>query len=122
MSEKEILTILQEAQDFDFENLVKTWNDYCEEHSHIEDKVYKNNMGNLVELLPDDPLDAFLKGQYVGTSYSQTDMWLALDETNNVFSCTDGMLFDSVINIFSLAGYIAKFDEDKQQEILNELI
>ena len=49
-------------------------------------------------------------------------MWLALDETNNVFSCTDGMLFDSVINIFSLAGYIAKFDEDKQQEILNELI
>ncbi len=122
MSEKEILTILQEAQDFDFENLVKTWNDYCEEHSHIEDKVYKNNMGNLVELLPNDPLDAFLKGQYVGTSYSQTDMWLAVDGNNNVFSLTDDMLFDSAINIYSLASYIANFDDDKQREILDELL
>ena len=61
-------------------------------------------------------------GQYVGNSYSQTDMWLAVDGNNNVFSLTDDMLFDSAINIYSLAGYIAKFDEDKQQEILNELI
>ena len=122
MTENEIAKVLWEAEDFDYENLVELWNAYCEEHSYNEDKVYKNTVENLVELLPDDPLDAFLKGQYIGNLYSQTDMWLALDETNNVFSCTYGMLFDSVINIFSLAGYIAKFDEDKQQEILNELI
>lgn len=48
-------------------------------------------------------------------------MWLAVDETNNVFSLTDDMLLDSAINIYSLAIYIANFDEAKQQEILDEL-
>ena len=96
MTENEIAKILWEAEDFDYENLV--------------------------ELLPENPLDVFLMGQYVGNTYSQTDMWLALDEKGNVFSLTDKMLFDSVIDIFSLAGYIAKFDDDKQKEILDELI
>lgn len=122
MGEKEILTILQEAQDFDYENLVKTWNDYCVERGYFKDVVFKNTVENLVVLLPENPLGAFLMGQYVGNSYSQTDMWLAVDGNNNVFSLTDDMLFDSAINIYSLVGYIAKFDEDKQQEILNELI
>lgn len=41
MGEKEILTILQEAQDFDYENLVKTWNDYCVERGYFKDVVFK---------------------------------------------------------------------------------
>lgn len=125
MNEKEILKILQkaqEAQDFDFENLVKVWNDYCEERGYLENKIYKNTLENLVELLPENPINAFLMGQYVGNTYSQTDMWLGIDETNNVFSFTDDMLFDCAINIYSLAIYIANFDEAKQQEILDELI
>lgn len=122
MTENEIAKILWEAEDFDYENLVELWNNYCEEHSYIENKVYKNTVKNLVELLPENPLDVFLMGQYVGNTYSQTDMWLALDEKGNVFSLTDKMLFDGVIDIFSLAGYIAKFDDDKQKEILDELI
>lgn len=125
MNEKEILKILQkaqEAQDFDFENLVKVWNDYCEERGYLENKIYKNTLENLVELLPENPVNAFLMGQYVGNTYSQTDMWLGIDETNNVFSFTDDMLFDCAINIYSLAIYIANFDEAKQQEILDELI
>lgn len=122
MTENEITKILREAEDFDYENLVELWNTYCEEHSYNENKVYKNTVENLVELLPENPLDAFLIGQYVGNTYSQTDMWLALDGNSNVFSLTDEMLFDSVIDIFSLAGYIAKFDDDKQKEILDELI
>lgn len=121
MSEKEILTILQEAQDFDYENLVKTWNVYCVERGYFNDIVYKNTMENLVALLPENPVVAFLMGRYVGNTYSQTDMWLAFDDNNNIFSLTDNMLFDSVINIYSLAGYIANFDDDKQQEILDEL-
>lgn len=112
----------QEAQDFDFENLVKVWNDYCEERGYLENKIYKNTLENLVELLPENPVNAFLMGQYVGNTYSQTDMWLGIDETNNVFSFTDDMLFDCAINIYSLAIYIANFDEAKQQEILDELI
>lgn len=125
MNEKEILKILQkaqEAQDFDFENLVKVWNDYCEERGYLENKIYKNTLENLVELLPENPVNAFLMGQYVGNTYSQTDMWLGIDEINNVFSFTDDMLFDCAINIYSLAIYIANFDEAKQQEILDELI
>ena len=122
MNEKEILKILQEAQDFDYENLVKTWNEYCEERGYLEDKVYKNTVENLIALLPENPLDAFLMGQYVGDTYSRTDMWLAVDENNNVFSLTDDMLLDSAINIYSLAIYIANFNEAKQQEILDELI
>lgn len=125
MNEKEILKILQkaqEAQDFDFENLVKVWNDYCEERGYLENKIYKNTLENLVELLPENPVNAFLMGQYVGNTYSQTDMWLGIDETNNVFSFTDDMLLDCAINIYSLAIYIANFDEAKQQEILDELI
>lgn len=122
MDEKEILKILQEAQYFDYENLVKVWNSYCEERGYLENKIYKNTVENLIALLPENPLDAFLMGQYVGDTYSQTDMWLALDETNNVFSFTDDMLFACAINIYSLAIYIANFDEDKQQEILDELI
>ena len=122
MNEKEILKILQEAQDFDYENLVKTWNEYCEERGYLEDKVYKNTVENLIALLPENPLDAFLMGQYVGDTYSQTDMWLAVDENNNVFSLTDDMLLDSAINIYNLAIYIANFDGAKQQEILDELI
>lgn len=122
MGEKEILAILQEIQDFDYENLVNVWNSYCEERGYLEDKIYKNTVENLIALLPENPLDAFLMGQYVGDTYSQTDMWLALDETNNVFSFTDDMLFDCAINIYSLAIYIANFDEAKQQEILDELI
>ena len=121
MNEKEILKILQETQDFDYENLVKTWNEYCEERGYLEDKVYKNTVENLIALLPENPLDAFLMGQYVGSTYFQTDMWLAVDENNNVFSLTDDMLLDSAINIYSLAIYIANFDEAKQQEILDEL-
>lgn len=121
MDEKEILKILQEAQYFDYENLVKVWNSYCEERGYLENKIYKNTVENLIALLPENPLDAFLMGQYVGDTYSQTDMWLALDETNNVFSFTDDMLFDCAINIYNLAIYIANFDEDKQQEILDEL-
>ena len=78
MGEKEILKILQETQDFDYENLVKVWNSYCEERGYLEDKIY-------------------------------------------VFSFTDDMLFDCAINIYSLAIYIANFDEAKQQEILDEL-
>ena len=122
MTENEIAKVLWEAEDFDYENLVELWNAYCEEHSYNEDKVYKNTVENLVDLLPENPLDVFLMGQYVGNTYSQTDMWLALDEKGNVFSLTDKMLFDSIIDIFSLAGYVAKFDDDKQKEILNELI
>lgn len=122
MGEKEILTILQEAQDFDYENLVKTWNDYCVERGYFNKLVYKNTMENLVVLLPENPAAAFLMGRYAGNTYSQTDMWLAVDNNNNVFSLTDDMLFDSAINIYSLAGYIAKFGGDKQQELLNELI
>ena len=121
MNEKEILKILQEAQDFDYENLVKVWNDYCEERGYLEDKIYKNTVENLIALLPENPLNAFLMGQYVGNTYFQTDMWLAVDGNNNVFSLMDNMLFDSAINIYSLASYIAKFDEAKQQEILDEL-
>ena len=121
MSEKEILKILQEAEDFDYENLVKVWNSYCEERGYLEDKVYKNTVENLIALLPENPLDAFLMGQYVGDTYSQTDMWLAVDENNNVFSLTDDMLLDSAINIYSLAIYIANFNEDKQREVLDEL-
>ena len=121
MNEKEILKILQEAQDFDYENLVKVWNDYCEERGYLEDKIYKNTLENLIALLPENPLDAFLMGQYVGNTYSQTDMWLAVDENNNVFSLTDAMLLDSAINIYNLAIYIANFNDDKQQEILDEL-
>ena len=121
MSEKEILKILQEAEDFDYENLVKVWNSYCEERGYLEDKVYKNTVENLIALLPENPLDAFLMGQYVGDTYSQTDMWLAVDENNNVFSLTDDMLLDSAINIYNLAIYIANFNEDKQREILDEL-
>lgn len=121
MSEKEILAILQEKQDFDYENLVKTWNDYCEERGYLEDKIYKNTVENLIALLPENPLDAFLMGQYVGNTYFQTDMWLAVDENNNVFSLTDAMLLDSAINIYNLAIYIANFNEDKQREILDEL-
>ena len=121
MNEKEILKILQETQDFDYENLVKTWNEYCEERGYLEDKVYKNTVENLIALLPENPLDAFLMGQYVGNTYFQTDMWLAVDENNNVFSLTDDMLLDSAINIYNLAIYIANFDEDKQREILDEL-
>ena len=121
MNEKEILKILQEAQDFDYENLVSVWNEYCEERGYLENKVYKNTAENLVDLLPENPLDAFLTGQYVGNTYFQTDMWLAIDGNNNVFSLMDDMLFDSAINIYSLASYIAKFDEAKQQEILDEL-
>lgn len=121
MNEKEILKILKEAQDFDYENLVKTWNDYCEVKGYFEDTIYKNNIQNLADLLPENPLDAFLMGQYVGNTYSKTDMWLAVDSNNNVFSLTDDMLFE-VINIYSLANYIAKFDEDKQKEILEDLI
>lgn len=121
MSEKEILKILQETQDFDYENLVKTWNAYCVERGHFEDVVFKNTVENLVALLPDNPLGAFLMGQYVGNSYLQTDMWLAVDGNNNVFSLADDMLFDSAINIYSLASYIANFNDDKQQEILDEL-
>lgn len=120
MNEKEILKILQEAQDFDYENLVKVWNNYCEDTGYFEDKIYKNTMQNLIALLPENPLDAFLMGQYVGGTYSQTDMWLAVDGNNNMFSLTDEMLFN-VINIYSLASYIAKFDEAKQQGILDEL-
>ena len=122
MDEKEILKILKEAQDFDFENLVKVWNDYCEERGYLENKIYKNTVENLIALLPENPIDAFLTGQYVGDTYSQTDMWLALDETNNVFSFTDDMLFACAINIYSLAIYIANFKENKQREILDELI
>ena len=122
MNEKEILKILQETQDFDYENLVKVWNSYCEERGYLEDKVYKNTVENLIALLPENPLDAFLMGQYVGDTYSQTDMWLAVDENNNVFSLTDDMLLDSAINIYNLAIYIANFNEDKQREILDELI
>ena len=125
MNEKEILKILQkaqEAQDFDFENLVKVWNDYCEERGYLENKIYKNTLENLVELLPENPVNAFLMGKYVGNTYSQTDMWLGIDETNNVFSFTDDMLFDCAINIYSLAIYIANFKENKQKEILDELI
>lgn len=121
MSEKEILKILQETQDFDYENLVKVWNNYCEERGYLENKIYKNTVENLIALLPENPLDAFLMGQFVGDTYSQTDMWLALDETNNVFSFTDDMLLDSAINIYNLAIYIANFNEDKQREILDEL-
>lgn len=121
MDEKEILKILQEAQDFDYENLVKVWNSYCEERGYLENKVYKNTVENLIALLPENPLDAFLMGQYVGNTYFQTDMWLAVDENNNVFSLTDDMLLDSAINIYNLAIYIANFDEAKQQEILDEL-
>lgn len=121
MSEKEILAILQEKQDFDYENLVKTWNEYCEERGYLEDKIYKNTVENLIALLPENPLDAFLMGQYVGNTYFQTDMWLAVDENNNVFSLTDAMLLDSAINIYNLAIYIANFNEDKQREILDEL-
>lgn len=121
MNEKEILAILQETQDFDYENLVKVWNNYCEERGYLENKIYKNTVENLIALLPENPLDAFLMGQYVGDTYSQTDMWLAVDENNNVFSLTDDMLLDSAINIYSLAIYIANFDEAKQQEILDEL-
>ena len=121
MNEKEILKILQETQDFDYENLVKTWNEYCEEQGYLEDRVYKNTVENLIALLPENPLDAFLMGQYVGDTYSQTDMWLAVDENNNVFSLTDDMLLDSAINIYNLAIYIANFNEDKQREILDEL-
>ena len=121
MNEKEILKILQEAQDFDYENLVKVWNSYCEERGYLENKVYKNTVENLIALLPEHPLDAFLMGQYVGDTYSQTDMWLAVDENNNVFSLTDDMLLDSAINIYSLAIYIANFNEDKQREVLDEL-
>ena len=122
MSEKEILEILQETRDFEYENLVKTWNEYCEERGYLEDKVYKNTVENLIALLPENPLDAFLMGQYVGNTYFQTDMWLAVDENNNVFSLTDDMLLDSAINIYNLAIYIANFNEDKQREILDELI
>lgn len=121
MNEKEILAILQEKQDFDYENLVKTWNEYCEERGYLENKIYKNTVENLIALLPENPLDAFLMGQYVGNTYFQTDMWLAVDETNNVFSLTDAMLLDSAINIYNLAIYIANFNEDKQREILDEL-
>lgn len=121
MNEKEILAILQEKQDFDYENLVKTWNEYCEERGYLEDKIYKNTVENLIALLPENPLDAFLMGQYVGNTYFQTDMWLAVDENNNVFSLTDAMLLDSAINIYNLAIYIANFNDDKQREILDEL-
>lgn len=121
MSEKEILAILQEKQDFDYENLVKVWNSYCEERGYLENKIYKNTVENLIALLPESPLDAFLMGQYVGNTYFQTDMWLAVDENNNVFSSTDDMLLDSAINIYNLAIYIANFNEDKQGEILDEL-
>ena len=121
MNEREILAILQEKQDFDYENLVKVWNEYCEERGYLEDRVYKNTVENLIALLPENPLDAFLMGQYVGNTYFQTDMWLAVDETNNVFSLTDAMLLDSAINIYNLAIYIANFNEDKQREILDEL-
>ena len=121
MNEKEILAILQEKQDFDYENLVKTWNEYCEERGYLENKVYKNTVENLIALLPENPLDAFLMGQYVGKTYFPTDMWLAVDENNNVFSLTDDMLLDSAINIYSLAIYIANFNEDIQREILDEL-
>lgn len=122
MSEKEILTILQEAQDFDYENLVKTWNDYCVKRGYFNDIVYKNTMENLVVLLPENPAAAFLKGRYASNTYSQTDMWLAVDGNNNVFSLTDDMLFDSAINIYSLASYIANSGVDKQREILDELL
>ena len=122
MNEKEILAILQEKQDFDYENLVKTWNEYCEECGYLEDRVYNNTVENLIALLPENPLDAFLMGQYVGNTYFQTDTWLSVDENNNVFSLTDDMLLDSAINLYSLAIYIANFDEAKQQEILDELI
>ena len=122
MNEKEILAILQEKQDFDYENLVKTWNEYCEECGYLEDRVYNNTVENLIALLPENPLDAFLMGQYVGNTYFQTDTWLAVDENKNVFSLTDDMLLDSAINLYSLAIYIANFDEAKQQEILDELI
>ena len=122
MNEKEILAILQEKQDFDYENLVKTWNEYCEECGYLEDRVYNNTVENLIALLPENPLDAFLMGQYVGNTYFQTDTWLAVDENNNVFSLTDDMLLDSAINLYSFAIYIANFDEAKQQEILDELI
>ena len=121
MNEKEILKILQETQDFDYENLVKTWNEYCEERGYLEDKVYKNTVENLIALLPENLLDAFLMGQYVGNTYFQTDMWLAVDENNNVRSLTDDMLLDSAINIYNLAIYIANFNEDKQGEMLDEL-
>lgn len=121
MNEKEILAILREKQDFDYENLVKVWNEYCEERGYLEDRVYKNTVENLIALLPENPLDAFLMGQYVGNTYFQTDMWLAVGETNNVFSLTDAMLLDSAINIYNLAIYIANFNEDKQREILDEL-
>lgn len=121
MGEKEILTILQEAQDFDYGNLVKTWNAYCVERGYFKDIVYKNTMKNLVCLLPENPAAAFLEGRYVGNTYSQTDMWIAVDGNNNVFSLTDDMLFDNAINIYTLASYIANFDDDKQREILDEL-
>ena len=38
MDEKEILKILQETQDFDYENLVKVWNEYCEERGILKIK------------------------------------------------------------------------------------
>lgn len=122
MNEKEILKILKEAQDFDYENLVSVWNGYCDVAGYTEDKVYKNTMQNLVDLLPENPLDAFLMGQFVGGTYSQTDMWLAVDSKNNVFSLTDEMLIDNVVDIYGLAVYISEFDKDKQKEILDDLI
>lgn len=122
MNEKEILKILKETEGFDFESLVELWNSYCESMGYLENVVYKNTMENLINLLPDNPLDAFLAGQYVGDTYSQSDAWLVLDMDNNVLSLTDDMLFDNAIDIYSLAVYIAEFDADRQKEILDELI
>lgn len=68
MNEKEILAILQETQDFDYENLVKVWNSYCEDMGYLENKVYNNTVENLIALLPGNPLDAFLMVGYIKDS------------------------------------------------------
>lgn len=54
---------------------------------------------------------------------NEKEILAILQETQDFdYENTDDMLLDSAINIYSLAIYIANFDEAKQQEILDELI
>lgn len=73
--------------------LVVIHNAYCVATYNMNNCIFENTEENLLQLLPDDPLQAFYTGRICVNQYCSMDNWLKLDgyayplTTSNPVNC-----------------------------------
>ena len=95
--------------------LVELHNAYCTVTNRRDDYIFENTEENLLEMLPDDPLQSFYTGRICTNQYYSADDWLQLDGYSNPRTASNPV--DCLLFLSDLARWLEQ-NEDVQEYYL----